>query len=61
MVNALGVGNHLGNQKHYQANASAPVFAELRSLVLKTMVLTDERLVTDLISATEAVSNAIQR
>jgi predicted transcriptional regulator len=48
-----------GNQKHYQANASAPVFAELRSLVLKTMVLTDERLVTDL--ATEAASNAIQR
>jgi hypothetical protein len=28
-----------GNQKHYQANASAPVFAELRSLVLKTMGL----------------------
>ena len=50
-----------GNQKHYQANASAPVFAELRSLVLKTMGLTDERLVKNLISATEAVSNAIQR
>lgn len=31
----------LGNQKHYQANASAPVFAELRGLVLKTMGLTD--------------------
>ena len=28
-----------GNQKHYQANASAPVFAELRSMVLKTMGL----------------------
>lgn len=28
-----------GNQKHYQANAHAPVFAELRSLVLKTMGL----------------------
>lgn len=26
-----------GNQKHYQANASTPVFAELRGLVLKTM------------------------
>ena len=26
----------VGNQKHYQANASAPVFEELRSLVLKT-------------------------
>jgi predicted nucleotidyltransferase len=30
-----------GNQKHYQANASAPVFAELRSLVLKTSGLAD--------------------
>ena len=30
-----------GNQKHYQANASAPVFTELRSLVLKTMGLAD--------------------
>ena len=30
-----------GNQKHYQANARAPVFAELRSLVLKTMGLAD--------------------
>jgi predicted nucleotidyltransferase len=30
-----------GNQKHYQANASAPVFAELRSLVLKTIGLAD--------------------
>jgi predicted nucleotidyltransferase len=30
-----------GNQKHYQANATAPVFAELRSLVLKTMGLAD--------------------
>ena len=30
-----------GNQKHYQANASAPVFAELRGLVLKTMGIAD--------------------
>jgi predicted nucleotidyltransferase len=30
-----------GNQKHYQANASAPVFSELRGLVLKTMGLAD--------------------
>lgn len=30
-----------GNQKHYQANAHAPVFAELRSLVVKTMGLAD--------------------
>ena len=30
-----------GNQKHFQANANAPVFAELRGLVLKTMGLAD--------------------
>lgn len=30
-----------GNQKHFQANAAAPVFAELRGLVLKTMGLAD--------------------
>lgn len=30
-----------GNQKHYQANADAPVFAELCGLVLKTMGLAD--------------------
>jgi hypothetical protein len=30
-----------GNQKHYQANAASPVYAELRGLVLKTMGLVD--------------------
>ena len=30
-----------GNQKHYQANAGAPIFSELRGLVLKTMGLAD--------------------
>ena len=30
-----------GNQKHYQANADAPVFAELRGLVLKTSGVVD--------------------
>ncbi len=30
-----------GNQKHYQANAASPVFAELRGLVLKTSGLAD--------------------
>ena len=30
-----------GNQKHYQANADAPVFSELHGLVLKTMGLAD--------------------
>jgi predicted nucleotidyltransferase len=31
----------LGNQRHYQANASSPLFAELRGLVLKTVGLAD--------------------
>ncbi len=31
----------LGNQKHFQANPTSPVFAELRGLVLKTMGLAD--------------------
>ena len=30
-----------GNQKHYQANAASPVFADLRGLVLKTVGLAD--------------------
>ena len=32
----LIVGSRVGNQKHYQANSRAPVFGELRALVLKT-------------------------
>jgi predicted nucleotidyltransferase len=32
---------HIGNQKHFQANASAPVFASLRDLVLKTSGIAD--------------------
>jgi predicted nucleotidyltransferase len=31
----------IGNQKHYQANAASPVFAELRALVMKTSGLAD--------------------
>jgi predicted nucleotidyltransferase len=31
----------VGNQKHYQANSEAPVFEELRGLVLKTSGLVD--------------------
>lgn len=31
----------VGNQKHYQANAAAPVFEELRGLMLKTSGLAD--------------------
>ena len=30
-----------GNQRHYQANADAPVFAELRGLVIKTSGIAD--------------------
>lgn len=30
-----------GNQKHYQANAAAPIYDELRGLVLKTFGLGD--------------------
>ena len=31
----------VGNQRHYQANAASPVYAELRGLVLKTSGLVD--------------------
>jgi predicted nucleotidyltransferase len=32
---------HIGNQKHYQANRESPIFQELRGLVIKTFGLTD--------------------
>lgn len=31
----------VGKQKHYQANAASPIFAELRGIVLKTVGLAD--------------------
>ncbi|HEY8508281.1 MAG TPA: nucleotidyltransferase domain-containing protein [Steroidobacteraceae bacterium] len=31
----------LGNQKHFQANTNAPIFEELRSVVLKTVGLVE--------------------
>jgi predicted nucleotidyltransferase len=31
----------MGNQKHYQANHDAPIFAELRAIVLKTFGVAD--------------------
>lgn len=42
-LEAAGLVNvsRVGNQKHYQANAGAPVFSELRALVLKTSGLAD--------------------
>src|SRR5436190_15175781 len=37
----LVVARRIGNQKHYQANAASPLFAELRSMVLKTVGLAE--------------------
>ncbi len=37
----LVTASRIGKQKHYQANASSPVFEELRALVLKTVGLAD--------------------
>lgn len=33
--------HRIGNQKHYQANPAAPIFAELRGIVLKTFGVAD--------------------
>jgi predicted nucleotidyltransferase len=40
-ASGLVVVTKVGNQKHFQANRDAPVFTELRSIVLKTMGLAD--------------------
>ena len=40
-ASGLVVVARVGKQKHYQANAGSPVFAELRALVLKTSGLAD--------------------
>jgi predicted nucleotidyltransferase len=37
----LVVGRRVGHQKHYQANASSPLFAELRNIVMKTVGLAE--------------------
>jgi len=37
----LVVSTRVGNQKHFQANSAAPIFPELRSIVLKTLGLTE--------------------
>lgn len=37
----LVIGRRVGRQKHFQANASSPLFAELRSIVLKTVGLAE--------------------
>ena len=40
-TSGLVTATRVGKQKHYQGNARAPVFKELRALVLKTSGLTD--------------------
>ena len=37
----LLVSHRVGHQKHYQANTASPLFAELRSIVLKTVGLAE--------------------
>jgi len=37
----LVVTKRIGNQKHYQANAASPLFADLRNIVLKTVGLVE--------------------
>lgn len=37
----LVIMTHVGKQKHFQANQAAPIFQELRGIVLKTVALTD--------------------
>ena len=37
----LVLGRRIGHQKHYQASAASPLFAELRSIVLKTVGLAE--------------------
>ena len=37
----LVVARRIGHQKHYQANAASPLFAELRNIVLKTVGLAE--------------------
>jgi predicted nucleotidyltransferase len=37
----LIVAQRIGNQKHYQANTASPLYSELRSIVLKTVGLTE--------------------
>jgi predicted nucleotidyltransferase len=32
---------HIGNQKHYRANRQSPIFAELQSIVVKTVALSE--------------------
>src|SRR5438105_15923029 len=51
----LVLGQRIGHQKHYRANAASPLFAELRNIVLKTVGLAEP-----LRDALKPVSSAIQ-
>jgi len=37
----LVIVNRIGSQKHYQANSNAPIFAEIRGIIRKTVGLAD--------------------
>ena len=41
VTSGLVTATTVGNQKHYQANRAAPIFSELRGIVLKTFGLAD--------------------
>ena len=45
-ASGLMTATRVGKQKHYQANPQAPVFTELRALVIKILELTDIQLPT---------------
>lgn len=40
-ASGLIVARRIGNQRHYQANTTSPLFAELRAIVLKTVGLAE--------------------
>lgn len=56
-ASGLIVARRIGNQKHYQANASSPLFGELRNIVLKTVGLAEplrdalKRVASDILAA----------
>ena len=37
----MSLSTGIGNQKHYQANATSPLYSELRNIVLKTVGLAE--------------------
>ena len=41
VASGLVITTRIGNQKHYQANAASPIFAELSSIITKTVGIAD--------------------